>query len=437
MALNCVMILLRFATRALSCERSKSQQKHTPATLWEVIPWFDFLRNFCLRPFWNTETQTTWNGSHLIGQTLKPDGYCTANSWLPIALGGEANLYWLWRTHWGGHELMHGAVLSASGRPMHSFEEVQEIGRGLRKAADFINGTRVVADIAVHYPSYSWNMFKVQGIHKAFDYPKCFNESIYRPLLDECVRPDLLETSQDFEQHKLLVSPFVCYLKPELAKRIMDWVEKGGVWIVGPMTDIRNEDGAKFKDRPLGCLEEFLGVRWCYSVPDAEYTLRCTWDDGEAFAPGLWNELYEAEPGSGAVLATVTTSPHKALLGKAVLLERKIGKRRVFLLGTEPGRETMRKIYARALDLAGIPHGNGDGAQILVVPRKGNGLEGQFLVEYAGQGGSVTLPKPGRDLLTGEVIESNAVLDPYQVRIIQCELPEILTLKNLPTRLSP
>ncbi|MBR0458135.1 MAG: beta-galactosidase [Victivallales bacterium] len=390
---------------------------NTPNTLWEVILWFDFVRNYRNRPFWNTETQTTWNGSHIISQTLKPEGYCTANSWLPIALGGEANLYWLWRTHWGGHELMHGAVLAASGRPMHTFGEVQEISRGLRKAADFINGTRVVSDIAVHYPSRSLNLFLVQGIHKEFHYTRCFADSFYRPLLDECCRPDLLETSQDFSQHKLLVSPYVCYLEPELAKRILDWVANGGIWIVGPMTDIRDEHGAKFQDRPLGCLEELLNVRWCYSVPDAELTLKCAWKDGSPFQSGVWNELYEAN-GDG-VLAQITQSPHSALLGKAVLLERKIGRGHVFLLGTTPSREMMRKVYERALDLAGIPYGNGDGENIVVVPRQGEKLSGQFLVEFAGQGGIVTLPKPGHDLLTGEDFDTTVPLAPYQVRVIQ------------------
>ena len=79
----------------------------------------------------------------------------------------------------------------------------------------------------------------------------------------------------------------------------------------------------------------------------------------------------------------------------------------------------MRKIYARALDLAGIPHGNGDGSRIVVVPRQGDTLSGMFLVEYAGKGGTVTIPKPGRDLLTGEALDTTVKLAPYQVRAIQ------------------
>ena len=406
---------LDYADLSSKLDIAQFNHYNIPENLWKAVLWFDFVRNYLPRPFWNTETSTTWNGSTAINQTLKPDGYCTANSWLPIALGGEANLYWLWRTHWGGHELMHGAVLSASGRPMHAFGEVQEIARGFQKAAGFINGTKVVSEIAVHFPSRTWNTVYVQPIHKNFNYYDSFCDSFYRPLLDECVRPDVLETAQDFSGHKLLISPFVFYLEPALAERIRKWVEAGGVWVVGPMTDIRDENGAKFRDRPLGTLESMLNVHWDYSVPDAESALKCAWSDGTPFESGVWNELYEAD----GALATVTVSPHSALLGKAVLLERRIGKGRVLLLGAAPGRATMRKLLSYAMDLAGVAHGFGDGDAIVVSPRHGDAGEGAFLVEYAGKGGRVTLPKAGTDILTGEKLSCDVPLAPYQVRAVK------------------
>ena len=407
---------LDYADLSSKLDIAQFNHYNTTENLWTVALWFDFVRNFFPRPFWNTETSTTWNGSHVINQTLKPEGFCTANSWLPIALGGEANLYWLWRTHWAGHELMHGAVLSASGRPMHTFGEVQDVARGFRTAADFINGTRVVSEIAVHFPSRTWNTFLVQNTHKDFNYYDSFCESFYRPLLDECVRPDVLETAQDFSGHKLLISPFVLYLEAELAERIRKWVEDGGVWVVGPMTDIRDENGAKYSDRPLGVLESMLNVHWDYSVPDAESALKCAWQDGTQFDTGVWNELYEA--GDGA-LATVAVSPHSALLGKAVLLERRLGKGRVLLLGAIPGRATMRRLLSYAMDLAGIGHGGGDGDAIIASPRQGDAGDGVFLVEYAGKGGNYTLVRPGVDILTGELLSDAISLSPYQVRIIK------------------
>ena len=70
---------------------------NTPDDLYAECFWFDYLRTIKERPFWNTETATCWNGSEAITQSIKPDGFCRANSWLPVALGGEANMYWLWR----------------------------------------------------------------------------------------------------------------------------------------------------------------------------------------------------------------------------------------------------------------------------------------------------------------------------------------------------
>ena len=54
-------------------------------------------------------------------------------------LGGSANLYWLWRTHWAGHELMHGAVTDSSGRFTHTHDELVQLGKDLKKSEEFFN----------------------------------------------------------------------------------------------------------------------------------------------------------------------------------------------------------------------------------------------------------------------------------------------------------
>ena len=74
---------------------------HFREGLWQAAFWFDYLRPIKGRPFWNTETSTCWGGGTAPSGYSEP-GFCRANSWMPIALGGEANLYWLWRSHWAG-----------------------------------------------------------------------------------------------------------------------------------------------------------------------------------------------------------------------------------------------------------------------------------------------------------------------------------------------
>lgn len=108
--------------------------------------WFNYLRGF-KKPFWCTETCTCWGDGVANYMNLKPDGWCTINTWMSYMFGAEANLYWLWRTHHAGHELMHGSVLYSTGKPMHIFDEVKYISETLKKSADFLNNTKVVTDV--------------------------------------------------------------------------------------------------------------------------------------------------------------------------------------------------------------------------------------------------------------------------------------------------
>lgn len=64
----------------------------------------DYMKHFSKIPFRNTETQPCWNGSTSPGNWLQREGFIYMNTWLPIMLGGGANLYWLWRTYWAGAE---------------------------------------------------------------------------------------------------------------------------------------------------------------------------------------------------------------------------------------------------------------------------------------------------------------------------------------------
>ena len=115
------------------------------------------------------------------------------------------------------------------------------------------------------------------------------NDSFYKPLIDCGVRPDVIDAKQPLDAYKLIVSPLMMTIQEgDLPARIMQWVKDGGTWIAGPLTDVRNEIGARFKDRPLGILEELTGAHWDYSVPDIDGHMSAHWQDGSAFGSRLW-----------------------------------------------------------------------------------------------------------------------------------------------------
>lgn len=388
---------------------------NTPENLQKVCLWFDYLRTLKPRPFWNTETSTCWNGSTAIGQSVKPEGYCVANSWLPMALGGEANMYWLWRTHWAGHELMHGAVLDTSGRPMHIAGEVKETSEGFEKAARFLKETRVKPDLALHYTSLNWNMFECQEIVSGFRYEPAVLERFYMPLADMGLRPDVIDAFAPLDGYKVVVSPFMLTLdEGDLPARMEKWVREGGTWIVGPMTDQRNREGARYTDCLYGCLERLTGIEWKYAVPDREGHIRAAWADGEPLEADTWFEL--SEPGSAESLATVAEG-HSALLGKSVVLKSKLGKGTIVLVGTLPSYKDAQKLMRGILNEAGVETDRAEGG-VFVAPREGK-TSGAVVVDVCGKGGTYLLKKPATDLLTGKTHSGRVSVAPYGVMVFE------------------
>lgn len=387
---------------------------HTPENLSDVILWFDFLRTLKEQPFWNTETQTCWNGSVEIGQDIKPDGFCRLNSWLPVALGGEANLYWLWRTHWAGHELMHGSVVDTSGRPMYTFGEVQQTGKEFEKVRDFLNHTRVATEIALHFTSRNWNLFETQHLFSGLNYMEQVANSFHKPVNDCGLRPDVIDASADISGYRVIFSPLMMTLEEEnLQERMKEWVENGGIWIAGPLTDIRTGVGTKYRDRHFGFLEELTGAKWLYEAPNRGGAIEGQWKDGAHFSCQICVDLFENED---ALVSTIEGP--KELLNRAILLKKRVGKGIVYLLGSIPDPESMRKLVLDVCREGGIVPLPTEGA-LVVVPREGLGESGLILAEYAGKNASSILPSEYLDLLSGGIVSGKLELKPYEVKVLK------------------
>ena len=385
--------------------------------------WFDYMRPIKDTPFWVTETSTNWNGATSTPANLRPEGFCRANSWLPIVLGAEANMYWLWRQHWAGHELMHGAVLYASGRPMHTFGEVQELAKGFGECADFLENTRVRTDFAMIASTTTDYLMKQQEVvweEGSHQWETAYTKRlmrIYDAIAETGIRPDVLTPMGSFEGHSILFTPFLLTLEEEnLQCRITDWVEKGGIWIAGPMTDIRNDIGAHYRDRETGILEELTGATLVQQIPDAEHRTPCSWADGTEFRANKWLQLYEV-PEDAEVLATVTGG-YSALVGKAVAFRKKVGKGEIWVLGTEPSREDLVRLLKAVLAKTGSIQPKVTG-KVAAAYRFGSEFRGICAQEYGGEAGTVTVSVPHTDLLTGEVLQGEITLEPWQTRILK------------------
>ncbi len=388
---------------------------HEQHNLWNTGLWFDRIRTILPHPFWNTETATCWNGSETIVQSVKPDGFCRVNSYLPLALGGEANMYWLWRTHWAGHELIHGAVLDTSGRPMHIFKEVQETAALIEKTADFLSGTHIKTPVAMHYSTANWNMWSTQQVVAGMTYDRVFD--IYRAVIDRGLRPDLIDEGEDLTSYRLLLSPLMLTMESgDLPTRIENWVREGGVWIAGPLTDIRTACGTRYPNKPFGFLEELTGATWLYGIPDRIGQVKAVDANGKEFSSSLWYDIWEESEEN--TLVRVTTG-HSTIVGHACVTCRKVGKGHVIMLGTMPGHKELMQILEYAAKLANVecPDTEGD---LFVVPRAGDETEGVILVEHSGASSATyTTSDTYRDIVTDKVVTGKITLPPYGIAVLE------------------
>ncbi len=385
--------------------------------------WFDYMRPIKQTPFWVTETATCWNGATSTPSNFRAEGFCKANSWLPIVLGAEANMYWLWRQHWAGHELMHGAVLYASGRPMHIFEEVQEIAAGYEKCASFLESTRVVTDFAMIASSTTDYLMKQQEVVWEADshqWETAYSKRLYRvyEAIAKCsIRPDVLTPGGALDRYRILFTPFLLTLEEHgLSQRIAQWVQEGGIWIAGPMTDIRNDIGAHYRDRETGILESLTGATLAQQVPDDSHHIHCAWADGEEFSANKWLQLYDV-PDDAQVFATVTAG-YPTLIGKAIAFRKQVGKGQIWVLGTEPSCGDLQRLLQMVLEESCSIQPKVTG-QVAAALRQGTGLRGICAQEYSGQKATLFVPTSHTDLLTGITMQGEVSLAPWQTLILQ------------------
>ncbi len=72
-----------------------------------------------------------------------------------------------------------------------------------------------------------------------------------------------------------------------------------------------------------------------------------------------------------------------------------------------------------ACDSAEISCGHAEGNSLMVVPRKGEERSGLILAEFAGKGGSYTLPCPMFEHLSQTILSGKIFLAPYEAKILE------------------
>ena len=363
--------------------------------------WFDFLRPIKDIPFWNTETQTCWNGSLYASSGYRSAGNCYVNTWLPIAKGGAMNLYWLWRAHYTGHEMAHGAVCRTSGGFYHMAKEIRKASDEFAACEQLLSENKVISDIAVHMSATAWRIFNYVPMSYGMNYIEFIRDNFHKPLRHYNV--DVIDTAHDIENYKIIFSPFLAYTAENgFRERIKKWVNAGGTWIVGPMSDIMTDYAAKYRNATHGFLEEFAGVKTVFEMPIPNDVFRAQWKDGSPL--GISHVFYGYEPDGAESLADYINDWPQ---GSAVVTVRRVGNGRVILLGSMPDGEGLKKL----ISLQPIAEAS-DNVELVA-----RGSDIIIAVELDNTLGYVRLDGEYVDKLSGRKASGHTDLAPYSVSV--------------------
>lgn len=365
--------------------------------------YYGFLRTVKDRPFWITETQVGWNGSNTSNSGARPVGNAYTNTWLPIAMGGQMNMYWLFRAHPNGHEIGHGALFSAAGRAYREAEEIKKASSEISECKSFLLSGELKSRIAMHYSSSAYVNFASAPLLEGFNYRNTVIKKFYDAFRHYNV--DVIDTPHSLDGYEVLISPFVATVDENgLKERVIEWVKNGGTWIVGPMSDIMDNATTKYKNAPYSFLEELAGVYTKYQKPVENSANKAKWADGENCEISMCYDAYEPLDGTVS-LANFTEGE---FTGLSVITERKVGKGKVILLGSVPSHEALRKL----VNIKPVAQASNN----VLLAERTNGI---IALESEGKEGFIVLDGKYKNVMDGKTYSGKISLAPHRTGVFE------------------
>lgn len=392
---------------------------HSKNNFYESAFWMDYLSGIKDRPFWNTETATTANGAASVNPSPYPVDYNYINTMLPFAFGGEMNLYWLYRAHPAGPELMHSSVITAQGKPVHVFGEIIKARQTLDKCKDFLTALPLKPNkFAMSFSSFAWNMFEGQKIAADFHYFEFLMEFCYKPLFLSDIKPHIHNPQNPLDNIAVLYSPFLISLEEDgFADKLGKWIIDGGTWIAGPLTDIRNQYCGKYRKSVFGLIERLTGIENIYQIPATSLDNELVFEDNSISQSYIWNDVFNVKA-EHKVLARYK-SKSQEINGHAAIVSCRVGKGKIVVLGAMPDEKSLIDIIKNELISVDIKPQIHCSPDIIAIAREGGGKKGYCIAELFCEQGFVTLDKEYIDIESGETVVGKINIEPYAFKCLE------------------
>jgi beta-galactosidase len=374
----------------------------------------DLTRGFKRQNFWLMETQPGNVNWHPKNNSLNK-GEARAMAWHAIAHGADAILYWQWRSSLGGQEQYHGTLVDQSGLPRPFYEEAQVLGKEIHAVSGLLAGSRVKARVAVLNSYDSRWSIEFQRHHCDFDFVAHFNH-YYRALAANNVSVDVISADEVLDGYKLVIAPALNILTEKRLANLTDFVKKRGHLVLTIRTGLKDEYNALLPSRQPGALVALSGVEVeDYYALDELVPVEGKWLNGFSMQ---WAERLRLVDQHDALPISRFGKSNGWLDGQVAMAVRPFGNGMVYTVGVYLDEKAQQTFMDHVLQMAGIQGIKSDKDVEVSTRLTPQGKHIYIVINHGQSERSFVLPWPALEHLTGQTIQSQLKLLPYDVAVL-------------------
>jgi beta-galactosidase len=364
---------------------------------------------------WVLMEQTTVRVNWRKRNVPKRPGEMRLWSYGAVARGAEGIMFFQWRQSKAGAEKFHSAMVPhGPTENSRSWREVSLLGAELGRLDELL-GARGVAETAILLDWESWWALELDSKPSAAVRMREGLYSFYKPLYEAKIPVDFAHPGSDLSTYRLVIAPNLYLVTDDSVDNILQYVSDGGTLLMSFFSGIVDgRDHIRLGGYPAP-FRELLGLRIEDFVPMATGEAnRLDTTDGESYGCDMWADLIHLE---GAEPQASYTEDFYA--DTPAVTRNVFGEGAAYYLGTRPEELYTKSLLQRVYEEAGVKPTADVPPGVDAVRRKTEDASFLFLLNHNKEAVEVRVPNPGQDLLTGTEHDSQLIVDPLGVAILQ------------------
>jgi beta-galactosidase len=417
--------------------------KHLDFVSWDSYPWFhgkpsevdgwirtafhhDLNRSMGDgRPFLLMEC-TPSSSNWYPTMKLKRPGQHTLEGLQAVAHGSDGVQYFQWRQSAGSLEQFHGAVVGHNNRSdARVFCDVKELGAKLNQLDGLVGGW-VHTKVAI---VFDWEvLWAIQTCLEYRSKTPQYTETIlsfYRSLFDINIAVDIVDSTSDLSEYKLVIAPMLFMLRNGIEQRLASFVSNGGCLVTTYLSGWVDDTTKAYLGGIPEPLRSVLGVvpeEWDELYLDETNTI--LWDKRQFTSTTYSERVLNV---SATVLATFENDFYA---GEPALTVNQYGSGKAYYIASRNEAAFTSTLMQHLVTEHGIvPNAKASHPAGVSIRTRNTPIETYFFVlNYANTAAEISLEEPYlQDAFTGEPATVQITLEAFGSRVFRKPLMDAQT----------